>query len=286
MELRDYLLQFKEPMPEWLASYQPGDPFSREGFLGSRVVIYPGSATDGQAIKVFGSSYSAHCIIYVDSYFSKQMMEDELNHPVHRLKGYDRYAQIDLRKNDLVPDGWTPHLPVNYRRRPIPMINRTSHNPYGFVQIFTRNADFGPDHGPERLAVLFLGADANATYDALFCQSDSISPPFAVLLQDHGFGGNYDTFGRNGLLEYLALLAKAFPEFILCENDDRTPWRGFDLIPDVSGDIGGMHQNLRFLFKNNFDKLTPRDYYDFYEIGVTPDSFPRDPSLPDWLWHR
>jgi hypothetical protein len=45
MEMQDYLLQYNEDMSEWLLNYQPGDPFPRQKFLESRVVIYPRSAT-------------------------------------------------------------------------------------------------------------------------------------------------------------------------------------------------------------------------------------------------
>lgn len=42
--------------------------------------------------------------------------------------------------------------------------------PYGFLEVLERDAELGPEHGAARLAIIFLGADGHATYDALFCQ--------------------------------------------------------------------------------------------------------------------
>ena len=62
-----------------------------------------------------------------------------------------------------------------------------------------RKPEYDEAHGPKRLAIIFLFADGIASYDALFCQSRNKCEPFGVLLQDHGFGGNYDKFGMGGI---------------------------------------------------------------------------------------
>ena len=45
------------------------------------------------------------------------------------------------------------------------------------------------------------------------------------LLQDHGFGGNYDRFGRGGLLEKIMNASKVYPHFILTSYDN--PYDGY-----------------------------------------------------------
>ena len=119
--------------------------------------------------------------------------------------------------------------------------------PYGSLCVFDREVEYGNEHGPERLALLYLGADGIATYDALYCQRWS-RPPYALLLQDHGFGGNYDRFGRGGLLERIAIRADVFPEWILT---DRGEWVGFDQVPDVERSCGGINHNMRELWRGS-----------------------------------
>ena len=72
--------------------------------------------------------------------------------------------------------------------------------PFGWFVALDRQGG-GEDHGPQRLAILFIGGDGIASYDALYCQRDGTPPAFLAVIQDHGFGGNYNRFGQDGLLE-------------------------------------------------------------------------------------
>jgi hypothetical protein len=47
-----------------------------------------------------------------------------------------------------------------------------------------RKPEYDEAHGPKRLVVLFIFADAIATYDALFCQAGNKLEPFAQLRND------------------------------------------------------------------------------------------------------
>ena len=90
--------------------------------------------------------------------------------------------------------------------------------------ILERKSSFDDDHGPERLAILFLGADGIATYEAIFANGNA-PQFFGFLLQDHGFGGNYDCFGRGGLLEKIMVRSKVYPHFVLTGRDH--PYDGY-----------------------------------------------------------
>ena len=48
---------------------------------------------------------------------------------------------------------------------------------------------------------------------------------FGFLLQDHGWGGNYNRFGRDGFLEKIMVASKAYPHFILTVYD--SPYDGY-----------------------------------------------------------
>lgn len=244
MTLYDHLRQHSEPMPEWLARFTPGDPFPRQDFFGSRIVYYPGSGTDGQAIKVFGSTHSAHCFVYVDYMVSSEDMQNTLDFSRHTLMGYHTIDRVHLTEQDLAPNGWTPHYTPH---NPNSFIHG-SIEPYGFLEIVERHPLRNNDHGAKRLAILFLGADAIASYDALFCQKESILPPYAMLLQDHGFGGNWNRFGRGGAMHRIARTCGVYPEWILC-GVTTDVWDGYSEVEGVDSDQGGMHHQHRALHR-------------------------------------
>jgi hypothetical protein len=241
----EYLKTHREPLPEWLGEYRKSSPFPRDQFFASRICFYPGAGNDGHAVKVFGSTDCTHCFVYVDLDISQPKLQARLANPLAGFRGYHTYARIQLVEEDLVTTGWVPHVyadevPGNYRRT----------DPYGFLEILERDPDLDDKHGPSRLALLFLGAEADATFDALFCQDAKIRPPYAILLQNHGFGGNRDQrgFGEGSLLERLAIRCGVYPQFLLvAENTDA--WTGYEAVPNAAGEPGGLHGQRRRLYQ-------------------------------------
>ena len=249
MTLYEYLRELREEIPPWLHQFRAGDGFPSQDFFGSRVVYYPGSGTDGHPVKVFGATHSAHSFVYADYHVTQDNLENELGHPNHGFRGYHTLARLQLLESNLVPRGWTAHVdgPTDRYR-----FGTRAPAPFGFLEVLERDGEFDDNHGARRLAILFLGADGIAAYDALFCQEHSDSTPFAVVLQDHGFGGNYDRFGRDGLLERIVRRCNVAPHWLLVA-ENTVPWHGFGQVPDVDGDRGGMHNMLRFLHERGED---------------------------------
>lgn len=235
MNARDYLTAMRENIPAWLADF-PKTRFSAEEFFNSRVVYYPGSGTDGHAVKLFGGSHSAHCFVYVDYGVEQTILEQALGNARRGFKGYHRLARVQLSQRDLIPSEWLPHDSLMVRGahgRPETFAKVV---PYAFLEILERNAEMDDGHGARRLAIIFLCADGIASYDALFCQRYSEAAPFAVLLQDHGFGGNWDKFGGGGLLEGIAIHSRTLPKFLVVATENTQPWAGFTVIPGVQPD--------------------------------------------------
>jgi hypothetical protein len=96
--------------------------------------------------------------------------------------------------------------------------------------------------------VIFLAADGFAAYEALFCQPPGSTPPFAVVVQDHGFGGNYDRFGRGGHLERIARELNAYPRFLWSAESEGS-WEGYSRVSGAGAAMGGMHGNARYLWE-------------------------------------
>ena len=247
---QEYLSQFAESIPDWLASYKGCDLSAAAEFMKSRTVFYPGGGGDGHPFKVFGASHSAHCFVYTDYGVTKEsVLADLAPNSLLKLRGYRLAFQQDLTMMDLVPWGWQPHIdPSEFdssRQDWVESWMRSARvQPYGVLCIFDRENEYGADHGPERLALIYLGADGIATYDALYCQT-GCRAPYGLLLQDHGFGGNYNKFGQGGLMERIAIRTGVFPEWMLSQRGE---WPGFKRVPSVGVSVGGMHSHERFLF--------------------------------------
>ena len=110
MHLTDYLRSRGEPIPQWLDEFENGDTFEIGQFFASRVVYYPGSGTDGQPVKLFGSSHSAHCFVYADNGIVQGDLEAELARPTRHFRGYRKPLQchstvsFSRRRNEAL--GW------------------------------------------------------------------------------------------------------------------------------------------------------------------------------------
>ena len=210
---------------------------SANKFINSRIVFYPGSGCDGQAVRVLGSAHVAHCFIYADYAVSRTSQLDGSN---KSFRGYRSISRISLKQHEILPSGWQPHSSGDHRYCP-------DANGWGFFEVLEREQDYDEHHGPKRLCILFLGADGSAAYDALFCQNASQRLPFVLYIVDHGWKGIPGRFGRGDLLESIANRCSALPEWILVDNVNNA-WRRYEMIPDAKDEEDGMRRS-RYLFK-------------------------------------
>ena len=231
MTTKEYLGQYREDIPEWLKAYQPGKSRSLADFLRSRIVYYPGSGFDGDPVEVFGASHSAHCFIYADYWLPEDDVRAELR--THGFKGYDILDEVSFSEREVMSaTPWSRHFLTGEELRAAAngtaRMRTCAHpEPYALLTVLERKSNFGDDHGPERLAILFLGADGIATYEAIFANGNA-PHFFGFLLQDHGFGGNYSCFGRGGFLEKIMERSKVYPHFVLTWYD--SPYDGYEKV--------------------------------------------------------
>lgn len=238
-----------EPLPEWLASQSP-PTFDRETFFASRTVYYPGSGDDGQPVKLCALSHAAHCFVYVDQAISRDTLFERLQDREHGFRGYAIAHEERVSEDALRPGGWTPHVTED-EVRDASRFRNSFVEPFGwFVVLDRQGAD--DSHGPQRLAIVFIGGDGIASYDALYCQADGTPPPFLTVIQDCGFGGNFDRFGRCGLLERIARRCSVLPDFLLVADNSR-PWQGYSDTP-TPAEPGGSAGHPRSLFR----RVSPR----------------------------
>jgi hypothetical protein len=241
--LKEYLYcNYKREIPHWLANYKKDKRIDLQAIKNTPCVFYPGSGNDGQPINTFNAAHACHLYIYCDYMLTRQELENQLE--TTPFKGYKVIGTNELSLSNLAPS-WHPHVPITQE-----LIDRVKHfstiQPYCFMTVFERQSEFTDAHGAKRFAVIFIGGDGIASYDALFGNKNFIAP-LAVVLQDHGFGGNYAGFGKNSLLETIAIKSNCFPKLLLVGSICTEEWNGFYPL-GAPGSLGGIYSELRQLF--------------------------------------
>lgn len=242
----DILRNDPEPFPEWLAADPP--QFDREEFFACRTAYYPGSGDDGHPVKLCALAHAAHAFVYVDQGIVQETHAEGLRDPQRRFRGYAIAYQERLTEDQLRPGGWTPHVSPEETERSARFRDGFA-APFAWFVAFNRQQGFDDDHGPGRLAILFVGGDGIASYDALYCQEDGTPPPFLAVIQDHGFGGNWTTFGDEGVLARIARECRMLPEYLLVARNSK-PWRGY-ADTGAFAEPGGAAAHPRRLFRRD-----------------------------------
>lgn len=246
----NYLQSIQEPTPDWLKKFTPPGQMVWDDFFSSRVVYYPGWGSDGEAIRLFASSKSAHCFVYVDYATEEYLLEYELDREGGALRGYQSIARVHLSPHEILSKYKVPHFDMEQLKSMQYLIDKKMLRvPFAFLEVLERKPEFDESFGADRIAVLFIGSDGVAAYDALFCQANS-KALFALVLQDHGFGGNYTTFGKNGYMHDIAKKCKSYPEYLWVGTNTHA-WDDYHQIENLTFSTGGMHKNERYLFKRN-----------------------------------
>ena len=246
IQIKDYLFTKREAMPKWLAEFKPNSKINFKDVLLSRIVFYPGSRFDGQPIKTFNQAHYAHLFVYTDYGVDEQQTVDEFNQS-HSFKGYHILANFPIKQSDIVPRGWESHVTLSNDAFCAMKNSIADGNPFGRMIVLERDDEYDDTHGSKRFAVLFFSADGAATYDALF--GNKYCPLEVLIIQDHGFGGNYDHIGFScgGTMHKVAKATGVFPKYILI-SDNSLIWDGYDKVEDVNFVIGGMWRNRRYLY--------------------------------------
>jgi hypothetical protein len=221
------LSQERTNLPDWIRETPSFTKEISDLFLQSRVVFYPGGGDDGHPVKLFGSSQAAFCFVYADQ------------------------ARCDYGRN---PTGYWPLLQENVTwpkfKRPF-RFNGTEPRMARWI-IFQRQEGYGPDHGHEFIALLYVHGEAFTVYWDLWAQNGKA--PYAILIVDHALGGNFTgrRFGGDQSPMYKwANANNAWSDWLLVSELGSKPWPGYHRVS--TGDAGGMHHDKRFLYRKTAD---------------------------------
>lgn len=213
---------YAEETPAWLKSYIKGEPSPLAEFLKSRIVYYPGSGMDWDPIAVFGGSCSVHCFIYVDYLLPAEEVIGRLQGE-DGLEGYHILDSVRITEGELMRAApWRRHFLTAEERRDAAEGTRRFRRddaPAPYARLVILERDSGRSEGAQRLAVLFLGADGHATFEAIFANGNA-PDLFGFLLQEHGWGCNYNWWGRDGLCDKIMQRSNVFPKVVFTVHED------------------------------------------------------------------
>ena len=245
----EYFSADKEYIPLWLANHKKGDKVNISELLNSRIVYYPGAGTDGSPIRTFNTAHAAHVFVYVDYGYDKQKIDSELSDDA--FVGYHLHHEQDVTKNELLPRAFLSHVTEEERQVAILGYDMSIRPEDGFalLKIYERNEEFGEEHGAQRFAILYIGADANLTYDVLFGNTDR-SPYACVVCANMGSG--CACFVKNSLLEQIAIRTNRLPKYLLCMRG--YGWEGYGMLKTVSSTRGD-----RYVWKKGYMNMTIDD---------------------------
>ena len=240
MHPHQILIDENQETPAWLLNYRAGRRFPRKKFLKERVVFYPGAGADFHSLEIFGGAGAAHCFVMADYWFTLQQVADVLSNA--HVAGFVLDSLVRLSLEEVFKPNWTRHfdqdlIEEDERLRFFKMINSQG---FAFFAVF--------NNGSRRLALLYLGYEAVEAYDRLFCQGRSHKPPYGILVQNHGMGGDWNQMANPDC--YVAQLADEFgrPRWLIGE-EGRENWRDYEPVSDIT--YGGMNSTARRLFSNS-----------------------------------
>jgi len=241
MKITDFLQKEMNPclLPVWLENWNKASSFDVDAFLSSDVVFYPGGGRDGQPIRLFNEGCNASCFLYADSAYKLKGIDEEFSE--RPLKGYNLLETRDVVFDEVFKESSVRTVVFRGRLR-----ERVydAKDRIGRLYVFQHDESEMNEKGSPFLAMLYLNIDAFYAFENLFSEE---KPPYAILLADHGSGGNWDDFGRNGRLEEISTTQGIIPKWLLVAENTRE-WRMYRKVANVKGDIGGMHNSLRHLF--------------------------------------
>lgn len=224
----------RETAPKWLGPDTRFGPDLLARLLEARVVFYPGAGDDPHPLEIFGRTGAAHCFIHADYDIGRD------NTTLPTLQGYRvvHAEDIDFARLTAVFELDTAHPYGNQWKRFVTWDNiKTGRSRWMVMQRSAGN-------GPKYLCLLDAFAEAVWFYRQFWAKRGHGA--FAILLQDHGFGLNWSSFGGIESPLYEVAQSGALPDYLVVA-ENTTAWPGYTRERTLGR--GGSALHMRVLFK-------------------------------------
>ena len=199
-------------------------------------LFYPSCNIDGELIRYCNKHFDQFEIcsfVYADYAAGRERLMENID----TFRGYHLLATRELGLADV---GAEKHL---QRPEGIDIDDygryRDYWQPFGQWAIYERDGDYGPDHGPIRFSLLYLGAEGAAAYSGLYLNNRITPKGLAIIQPGHGFGLNWTNFtDPDGPLTRTMMMGKSMPEYIFYgglsfHGYNELPWPGYRRIDRV-----------------------------------------------------
>lgn len=230
ISILNYLMDDCEETPMWLMEHKKGRKVNFKKIIESRLFYFPCYTSLGQPLKIFNKTKSSHTFIYASSYIPKDKAYRELTN--NSIRGYKLYDLIELQSGDLIPEVLKNNIKTNVNYNIQYYLE-----PYGYLAIYDRKSEYNEIHGAARIAVIILGGDPTALYDAIFV-NNNIQPHILVLFDPGSTKCGNSCFGKDGLLNKLAVKTNIFPKYVYCAINT-VSWDNYEKVYCVSSEYAG-----------------------------------------------
>ena len=204
------------------------DDYLRRRPQSNGVLYYPGSGTDWGPLNLFGIHEQIATAIYVDYTITNAAARQFLT----TIPGWLDVAAMpeDVQPDYLGVDSWDRCWSDE------PDARRFAHPDRAFG-LLSRVAS-----QTAKLEVIFLATEAIQTYSLLLRRGLGAS---VVVLQDHGFGLNWSSFGGDSVL--YRVNHQQLPDLLLV-GENTVPWPEYHQVSDYAVIEGQQHDHPRALF--------------------------------------
>jgi len=153
-------------------------------------LYYPSSAFDGDPIAYLSGNF--YSFIYVDYGHTQHELAENIEN--RGFLGYKMMQSIDITDivtaTDVSPSPFTAegeqNNPEKYKNWIKP--------PFAKWMVFQRNNNLDDQHGAERFSLLYICAEAVATFHALYLSNYCSPLAVAIIQPGHAFGCNWTNF--------------------------------------------------------------------------------------------
>jgi hypothetical protein len=194
------------------------------------ILYYPGAGTDYGPFIRFSEQTALKTVIYAD-YGTKK---DKATEFLSAIPGWSVEQVSNLQPQDLgLVASWEQFWPVDPESRKFAKPDSA----------FGLRAKLVRQHDGISVDFIYLATEAAQTYANLLLAG---LRPTIVVLQDHGFGGNWTKFG--GHAELFEQAQVALPRYLLVAKGTGV-WPGYTQISGGHADAGQMHSFERAIFE-------------------------------------